>query len=197
MTDQIDDLVRFEGADLDLAEHDGELDRFVPAAHGLTPVFAGTDCWDGYHLGYVVEDWLYLDRVDIAVSPEAGGEAPIMFGHVPSRRTTTGPTWLTYRGLQQRCDFTGSFLLGRGNTGAPLTPRGYCYASVVELAFEAGRLVNASDATAEMCRLRTRWEDRPRLSADVPDLEFFARAREQSKAYSGFFGSRRALSNPV
>ena len=178
MTAQISDTVKYREKPRAVAGINGS-GLFDPAQHGVQPVTISTACWRGYHCTYEVADGsLFLTRLNIGLGEEdrsraERGEGPVLFGQVPRRYTERGHRvnlrtnevtthWessdFRIDNLREVIPFTGGLLLGADFIRAMYVHMGfhpaYKFETVHELVFDAGRLVEEHDRSAQMAEFR-------------------------------------------
>jgi hypothetical protein len=178
VTAQISDRFHYRKKPRSLAGVGGS-GLFDPARHGITPRMISTACRRGFHCGYEVgDDGLYLTEVHIGLGEEdaaaaARGDGPYLFGKVPRRYTVHGhrqdvrtgevtTSWESWdfrvEGVRELVPFTGGLLLGDGFIRELYVHMGfhpaYKFRVVHELVFDAGRLVEEHDRSAQMAEFR-------------------------------------------
>lgn len=168
MTAQAMDRVRWRDRTWALVGIDGTA-LFDPGAFGIVPQMLHTAAWRGYICTYGVEgDRLRLEQLEIGFDDEtnrraAGGSPPVIGGATPIRQGT-GYVW-HYDGANLPIAFSGGLRLGDGFIRELYVHMGFApawkFEEVHELRFEAGRLVSATDESAEMRRQREQAVDGP------------------------------------
>jgi hypothetical protein len=212
MTAEISDKVRYHAEDYALAGINGS-GLFDPAEHGVRPFGWSTACWRGYYCTYeVTDDSLLLTQVHLGLGPEdaaavARGDGPTLFGQVPGHYTMHGhstnlrtgevkTSWQSpdYRvdGLRELVPFTGGLLLGGRFIREMYVHMGfhpaYKFRVVHELVFDAGRLTDEHDRSAEMAEFREMLSSRslkPGAEASRNEIEQWVK-RCFSLEYKGF-----------
>lgn len=171
MTAQISDLLLHRGVEWTIIGIKGT-GLFDPKEHGLVPVSMSSNCWRGFHCGYVIEEeQLRLGRVTLSVAAElkvalSQGRGPTLFGSrlrwTRSNREEEGDVLVD---PPAPIPFTGGLLLGDGflprlavNMGFPAA---WKFQSVRELLFENGLLLDDRDLSAPMEEKRTRLAAQP------------------------------------
>lgn len=178
MTAQITDTFRYRNKPRSLAGINGS-GLFDPAKQGVKAVGSSTDCWRGYHCTYEVANGsLFLTKVNLWLGKKdkataARGEGPKLFGKVPHRYTEYGQqlnlgnnevktSWessdFIVDALWELVPFTGGLLLGDDFIEEMYVHMGfhpaYKFQIVHELIFDAGRLVEEHDRSAQMADFR-------------------------------------------
>ena len=174
MTAQISDRLMYRDCDYSIVGWEGAA-PFDPAAYGLEPIMFSTGCWQGYHCAYEVAPAAAPDPTAVVEQPEKlvlttvfiglGGEqreaaergaGPGLFGVVPRYSDSDG--CFVYGGLTAELPFSGCLTLGRDFIWDQYVHMGFHppwkYRTVLDLTFEAGRLVQAVDRSEDMSRLR-------------------------------------------
>ena len=175
MTAQISDKFRYRDKARALAGINGS-GLFNPRQYGIQPIMLSTACYRGYYCAYeIADDALFLTEVHLGLGPEdmataARGEGPKLFGKVPSWDCESVPDTPAYvpagrplgdfkvDGLRELVPFKGGLLLGDRFIEEmyiymePIPP--YKYRVLHELVFDAGRLVEEHDRSAQMAEFR-------------------------------------------
>jgi hypothetical protein len=161
VTAQVPDQVRWRDRSWTLAGIDGA-GLFDPLAVGLRPVMLHTACWRGFICSYaVVGDRLRLEALEVGLDRETAalaseGRAPEIHGRQPTQQTG-GVAW-RYEDLALAVPFTGRLLLADGFIRELYVHMGFQpawkYETVHELEFDDGRLLLATDRSAEMAATR-------------------------------------------
>lgn len=139
---------------------------FDPEATGIQPVPPSTACWRGYVAHYAISgDELFLTSLhmglpeDLALRAQSG-EGPELFGVLPTLDEYSG---FFYEGFQVRMLFTGGLLLVDGFIQKWYVHMGFQSAwkfeNVREVIFEAGKLTEDRDRSAEMAAARAKFAD--------------------------------------
>lgn len=154
MTAQQHDLCDFQGTTYQLVGVRG-YGLFEPREYGLRPGFASTSCERGYVCHYVVA----ADRLTLTgLSLSTGSPPPMLLGV----RALTEPRFgFAYRRLRCPIEFSGQLLIGTEFISELYIHMGFQpawkYRSVLELAFDEGRLLSSTDrsdwAAAERMRM--------------------------------------------
>lgn len=212
MTAQISDTFRYRKKPRSLAGVSGA-GLFEPIQQGVQAVGWSTACWRGFHCSYEVADGsLLLTQVNLGLGGEdaaaaARGEGPMLFGRVPRRYTVRGhstnlhtgevkTSWessdFVVGGLREVVPFTGGLLLGDGFIRAMYVHMGfhpaYKFREVRELVFDAGRLTEEHDRSAQMAEFREMLSARtlePGERASPGEIEAWVK-RCFSLEYKGF-----------
>ncbi len=165
MTAQINDTcfhrkIRFEVAGISGSG------LFEPASIGVNTVMMSTACWRGYIAHYSILDGeLFLTRLQIGL-PHEEGFAPMRArgrrslawqAHYPADEFPIG---FNYEGFQEPIPFTGGLLLAEGFIRELYVHMGFHpawkYKTVREVIFDAGRLTEDYDRSAEMATIRAK-----------------------------------------
>ena len=169
MSSQQLDLVAYEGDSYELVGVRG-VGLFDPAAHGIQTVAPHTGCWRGFIARYEVRAHrLHLRSLSIwserpmpplfgvertGASTDDGAARP------PSDLDPGGRIEGEYAFDEAPVAFTGGLLLGREFVGQGYRTMGsdppWLYATVHDLTFEDGWLVDSIDRSAEMASARAR-----------------------------------------
>jgi hypothetical protein len=227
MTAQISDTFRYREKPHALAGVNGT-GLFEPSQQGIKAVGWSTACWRGFHCAYEVADGaLFLTQVNLGLGEEdmasaARGEGPKLFGKVPRPYTIHGhstslrtgrveTSWespdFVVDGLREAVPFTGGLLLGDDFIRELYVHMGfhpaYKFRVVHELVFDAGRLTEEHDRSAQMAEFRERLSPRslePGRQASRAEVEAWVK-RCFSLEYKGFRASApddpRAVADPV
>ena len=160
-------MVRWQGRTWALVGHDGS-GLFDPTSIGVTPVMLHTAAWRGYVCTYgVADDRLRLERLEIGFDHAAheralAGEPPLLAGVAPTG--SGGHRWV-YDAATLPIAFSGGLQLGERFIRELYVHMGFApawkFEEVHELRFDAGRLVSATDLSAEMRRMRERLSKEP------------------------------------
>ena len=178
MTAQISDTFRYRKKRRSLAGVNGS-GLFEPSQQGVKAVGWSTACWRGFHCAYEVADRsLFLTQVNLGLSEEDRaaadrGEGPNLFGKLLRRYTIRGhstnlhtgevkTSWessdFMVDGLREIVPFSGGLLLGDGFIQKMYVHMGYHpaykFKVVHELVFDAGRLTEEHDRSAQMAEFR-------------------------------------------
>lgn len=129
---------------------------FDPESLGTSPVPMSTACRRGFVAHYaILESELFLTSLDIGL-PQ--GEHPELFGVLPTRDRSSGSI---YQGFQAPVPFTGGLLLADGFIHKLYVHMGFHpawkYERVREVTFDAGRVLEDHDCSAQMAHLRTKF----------------------------------------
>jgi hypothetical protein len=161
MTAQISDQIWYREKQYSIVVASGE-GMFKAEEHGLHPVSYSTGCWIGYYCHYeVIDGALRLKRLHIGLSgverdAADRGEGPILFGLRPTYRESAG--YYVYDDFPEPVPFTGSLTLGADFIWDMYVHMGYHpphkFREVIDLVFKDGRLVQETDRSEEMARLR-------------------------------------------
>ena len=161
MTAQVSDRVLYRDQEFSLVGWEGA-GLFDPEQHGLKPFQVSTGNWVGYICIYAVtEDVLRLERLEIGFGADdraasMRGEGPLLFGVRP--RLTEQDSYALYESLGQVMAFTGTLTLGADFVWSTYVHMGFHppwkYRVVWDLTFEAGKLVEETDRSADMARMR-------------------------------------------
>lgn len=137
----------------------GLIDR---AAFGIEPVSWSTACRHGYVAHYLILDGqLFLTSLDIGLSHTdavhaRAGKGPELFGVLPN---TCGFHRFLYEGFQSSVPFTGGLLLADDLIRELHFNMGFHpawkYKNVREVIFDAGRVTDDFDRTADMAAAQT------------------------------------------
>jgi len=170
MTAQFNDRCFHRKIDFSIAGISGSR-LFDPADIGIEPVATSSACWRGYITSYsIIEGELFLTGLDIGL-PDAEaalakeGRGPELFGVLPVDTKFRG---FRYDGFQSRIPFTGGLLLADDFIPDLYVHMGFHpawkYKNVREVIFDAGRLTDDHDRSAEMAELRSRFVEEARQS---------------------------------
>ncbi|MFO0826166.1 MAG: hypothetical protein U0792_24125 [Gemmataceae bacterium] len=212
MTAQISDTFRYRKKPRSLAGVNGS-GLFDPAQQGVKAVGWSTACWRGFHCSYeVVDGALFLTQVNLGLGEEdiataARGKGPKLFGKVPrlytihgrSTNLRTGEVKTSWESsdfvvddLWEVVPFTGGLLLGDEFIREMYVHMGfhpaYKFRVVHELVFDAGRLMEEHDRSAQMTEFREMLSARslePGSQASRAELEAWVK-RCFSLEYKGF-----------
>jgi hypothetical protein len=168
MTAQAQDSLHYLGELHVLAAFsDGE--PFSPIDAGYRPVMASTACWRGYLCGYEVKDGrLQLRELWVNHQPGAAPitqrkQPPDLNGIAAVREETSYFGAWHFRDVGLPLAYTGGLVIARDFIRELYVHMGFHpawkYLHVHELVFEQGRLVDARDASPEMARLRTHFQE--------------------------------------
>ncbi len=177
MTAQFSDHFRHRGTDHSvIGMPDPSL--FDSAIFGLDPVGTCTACHCGYVATFAVADGrLVVDALDVNLYEPDDGRDPARFkprlGAPVNGASPAGPPGRhagllnnRYRGLANPLAYTGDLLIGDGlipELHNHMRSAAWKFRTVVELAFEDGRLRRETDRSAEAAEARARaLFDRPR-----------------------------------
>lgn len=183
MTAQLSDRVEYVGTRYSVAGINGS-GLFNPEEHGIKPASVSTACWRGYHCNYAVADntlWLRTVYVGLGLQDRQKaklGKGPLLFAQVPSRYNRGGESvssrnanlsedWVSsdyrYEGLNEAVAFTGGLLIGDQFIREMYVHMGfhpaYKFETVLELVFESGQLVKATDCSDKMAEFRAMLKD--------------------------------------
>ena len=169
MSSQQPDLVVYEGESYELVGVHGD-GLFDPEAHGIQTVAPHTGCWRGFFARYEVRArrlhlrslLIWSERplpalfgVDATGASNDDGESQYPFDPGPGGRIEG-----EYAFGEAPVAFTGGLLVGREFVGQGYSTMGadppWLYATVHDLTFEDGWLVDAIDRSAEMATARAR-----------------------------------------
>lgn len=173
MTAQVSDAFVYLGQPISLVGINGS-GLFDPAEHGLEARMTSTACWRGFVCTYEVKaEALHLAQLEINLSEEQNAAVKdgtlTILGRSPS--ASLGWAGWQFEDLGPM-PFSGGLLLGDRFISELYVHMGFHpawkYEVVHELSFEAGRLTQASDRSAEMAEFRAAMKDRP-LSPDDPE----------------------------
>jgi hypothetical protein len=177
MTAQINDTCFHRKIDFAVAGISGS-GLFDPAAMGIRPVSTCTACWRGYVAHYSILDGeLFLTSLHIGLEQgdairARAGKGPELFGVLPTRGGLAG---FLYKGFQSRIPFSGGLLLANDFIRELYVHMGFHppwkYKEVRELIFDAGRVTDEFDRSAEMAAARRNFIDETARSGkgfDVP-----------------------------
>lgn len=161
MTAQFSDLFRLHDAEYSVAEVHGD-NLFEPASFGLFPIMASTACWRGYVAIFAVsEAHLVLDSLFVNLRETKGPPINNISPRPPAGRF--GMFNQEYRGLNHRLDFSGKLLLGNDFIRELYVHMGFHpawkYRTVIELAFEDGKLTAENDRSERMAEIRRTMQD--------------------------------------
>ncbi|MFB7334440.1 hypothetical protein ACFC00_22750 [Streptomyces adustus] len=181
MTAQIPDEVLFEGRRFALTAVDGG-GLFDPAGHGLETRPGGTACYRGHICRYTTAGQR-LTLQDLELGSEH--EPPPLCGVRP-RQDAECLEW-RYRRPDLPMSFTGRLLIGTGDVAdSPYLNMGFrpawMYSDVRELTFRDGRLLTATDHSAELAAVRS--EAAPGPVAGEPTGQWISRTFSLSYDYS-------------
>jgi hypothetical protein len=161
MTAQVSDNVLYRDQKFSLAGWNGA-GLFEPGQYGLHPVQVTTGNWVGYICTYIVAgNVLRLERLEIGFGADdraatMRGEGPLLFGVRP--RQSEQDSYAQYEHLDQLMAFTGTLTLGADFVWSTYVHMGFHppwrYRVVWDLTFEAGKLVQEADRSADMARMR-------------------------------------------
>jgi len=161
MTAQASDSVLCRDQEFSLTGWEGA-GLFEPGQYGLHPVQVSTGNWLGYICTYAVSDnVLRLERLEIGFGADdraaaRRGEGPPLFGVRP--RLTEQDSYALYEHLDQAIAFSGTLTLGADFVWDTYVHMGFHppwkHRVVWDLTFEAGKLVGATDRSADMARMR-------------------------------------------
>ncbi len=157
MTQQISDVVRYEGAEYDLLP--AEPWPFDPSRNGLHPVPINTACHAGFFCEYAVRSGLFvLETLAIGW----GKRRPPPFNGRRAVKDKEGG-YHVYSGLDLHLRYTGSITVGKGRlwpfisywrSDAPP------YQMVLKLDFSKGRLTSITDISNLLEILKLKDEDK-------------------------------------
>lgn len=185
MTAQAPDIVRHQGIEYAVTAVDGT-GLFEPSALGWQPLPTSTGCWRGFLCEYAIrDDMLVLDTLELGPD-EAGTVPPPLHGVQPQPQDSTA--W-SYECRDLPVPFTGRLLLGDEFVPAGYLNMGFlpawCYADVLEVVFDAGRLVASHDRSAELADVRSRLDgDGTRPAPDEDRRAWIKRTFSLSFDYS-------------
>jgi hypothetical protein len=167
MTAQINDSCFHRKIDYAVAGISGS-GIFDPAAVGIRPVPLNTACWRGYIAHYSILDGeLFLTALHTGLSRKdairaRAGRGPELFGILP----TSDRFGFFYNNFKQRIPFTGGLLLANDFIRELYIHMGFHppwkYKEVREVIFDAGRVTDEFDRSAEMATARTKFIFEPR-----------------------------------
>lgn len=161
MTAQISDTIVYRGQLYNLVVWTGGR-LFSPDSHGLKPVMVSEANLAGYTCAYAIpRTRLYLESVTVGLGSQTRlaverGEGVALFGVAPVLAPGGYHAW--YDGLHQPIPYTGVLTLA-----ADFVPELYMdigfnplwkFRTVIDLTLRAGRLIHATDRSAEMVHMR-------------------------------------------
>jgi hypothetical protein len=164
MTAQIPDRLVLDERTYAVAGAEGE-GLFDPAAFGLSPAGTCTACWRGYVCQYgIADERLILDRLEVSLKRLEGGDflsrrGPAINGVEPVAPEGEHAFFNNvYERLGLPLDFTGELLIADDFIQELYVHMGFHpawkYETVLELSFDAGRLLAVRDVSAAMARIR-------------------------------------------
>jgi hypothetical protein len=163
MTAQINDTVFHRKIDFDLAGISGS-GLFDAATLPVRPVWTSSACWRGYVAHYsIFERDLCLTSLHIGlpednVNRAIAGRGSELFGVLPKR---LGVSRFLYEGFRLPIPFTGGLLLADGFIPELYVHMGFHpawkYERVREVIFDAGRIIEDYDRSAEVAGIRLKF----------------------------------------
>lgn len=179
MTTQMTDGITYEGESFQICGCNGP-EFFDPKEHGLNPKAPSTACYRGWVGEYIVTDRLLLR--DLYVFHDAGlpvknktANGPVIGGVAPTKPESWGGFNCFYKDLNFSTSFSGGLLIASGFVRELAVNMGYHpflkYTRVIELLFEDGKLLEASDKSSVAQEIREKhlvpgFLNRPSLSDD-------------------------------
>ncbi len=158
---QISDTIVYRGQPYSLVGWTGGR-LFRPESYGLKPVMVSEANLAGYTCAYAIpRTRLYLESVTLGLGPQERlvvqrGEGIALFGAAPVLAPGGYHAW--YDGLHQPIPYTGVLTLAADFVPELYMDMGFNpawkYRMVIELTLQAGRLIQATDRSAEMVHLR-------------------------------------------
>jgi len=185
MTAQVQDILFFQGKPYRLAGIGANEAPFDPQCHGIHAFAADTACHRGYVCTYAVSNdgSLVLRELHInldlrAAIPGVSHLVPIpppeLFGTKPIAQGRRADFEWCYKDMSGPAPYTGGLLIAADFIDELYAHMGFHpawkYREVHELLFDQGRLLSASDVSAEMAELRknvTREMLKPADTADI------------------------------
>jgi hypothetical protein len=165
MTAQINDTCFHRKIDFAVAGISGD-GLFDPATIGIEPVSMSTACWRGYVAHYSICDGeLFLTSLHIGLPQDdairaRAGKGPELFGVLPIADRFSG---FLYEGFQSPISFSGGLLLAHDFIRDLYVHMGFHpawkYKDVREVIFDAGRVTDDSDRSADMAAARAQFID--------------------------------------
>jgi hypothetical protein len=161
MTAQIPDTFIYDGEEYELVALDGE-GLIIPQDYGMEPEMLHTACYRGFYSTYeITNDGLFLTEMVIGEVEEGHKSIQGIMPKIPSDRFHGYPT---YKGLRLLTPFTGRIRLGKDFIKDLYIHMGYQKASafetLLEFAFEAGKLVSMQDKSADNAKNRGAFKKR-------------------------------------
>jgi hypothetical protein len=161
MTAQASDRIIYRDQEFSLVGWEGA-GLFDPAQYGLKPFQVSTGNWVGYICTYAVADGvLRLERLEIGFGADdraasLRGAGPLLFGVRP--RLAEQDSYALYENLGQNMAFSGTLTLGADFVWDMYVHMGlhppWKYRVVWDLTFATGKLVQETDRSADMARMR-------------------------------------------
>jgi hypothetical protein len=160
MTAQISDSFLFQDQRFSVVGVNGG-NLFHPAEYGMQPLPRITSCWRGYVCTYTT---LYNKLLLDTLQTNLAQEGPLINTILPEF-SINGTFNNIYHDLDLRIDFTGGMLIANGFIQALYVHMGFHpgwkYATVFELVFSQGYLLEAKDVSRQMAELRDRMTRQP------------------------------------
>ncbi len=176
MTVQKSDTIVYRGQSYNLlASTGGQL--FRPDRYGLKPEMVSEANLTGYTCTYIIpRTRLYLESVTVGVGPGdrlavGRGEGVALFGVAPA--LAPGGYYAWYDGLHQLIPYSGVLTLAADFITELYADAGFNppwkFRAVIDLMLRAGSVVQVTDRSAEMARMRAALADRGPQASGSPD----------------------------
>ncbi|ODG97124.1 MULTISPECIES: hypothetical protein [unclassified Nostoc] len=155
MTSQIPDTFLYQGEKYELVALDGER-LITPQDYGMKPQMLHTACYRGFYSTYeITNDGLFLTEMVIGEVEEGHKSIQGIMPKLPSQNSHGYPT---YKGLRLITPFAGRIRLGKDFIQELYVHMGYqkptAYETLLEFAFEVGKLVSMQDISDENSKNR-------------------------------------------
>lgn len=188
MTLQISDKLKYNSKTYELLQEDGEAYLFNPLKYGFDIYDKSSDCWKGHISTYSIKNnYLVLDRLEINsnkkinlnnIKPNKG----ILIYFISKLKIwkMIGFDYI-YKNINLKINYTGKILIGFDEIKCDFDDNYYdenyvlsphSFKEVIKLEFIKGRLVNVTDISKDMIKLRKSLENKYK-SKDEDFIPYF------------------------
>lgn len=175
MTAQISDYIKYERRNYDIVAVENEIPFSVEDDLKLEPVSPHSACWRGYYLVYSIKGGkLYLKDLHINLD----GEYPEING-VSIKKEEDEPWYKdfeVYKNVNIPINYTGGIILARDFLDKYYIHMGFqephAYETVIELTFREGVLIEETNHSDEMAKLRKELSKKDKEKAEWNLIKF-------------------------